>query len=192
MTFPLTLTGDFIFKMTDEELERFSRQNKTYKFEKTSEGSLVVNEPTFSITSRQNNQIAYQLTKWNEATTLGECFDSNAGFYLPDKSLLSPDAAWINGKRYAALSESDRKGFFRICPDFIVELKSETDSRREQKSKMQLWMKNGCRLGWLIDTKSETVYIYTEGNIRIHRGFNNPVSGEPVLPGFELVLSKLR
>jgi Uma2 family endonuclease len=192
MNFPLTLKGNLIQKMTDEELDLFSRENKPYKFEKNPDGSLVVSEPTHSLTSQQNNEILYQLTKWNKETRLGRCFDSNAGFYLPDKSLKSPDAGWISNARYESMSASDREGFFNLCPDFIVELKSNSDAIKTLKLKMELWMRNGCRLGWLIDPDTRTVFVYEGGKQNVHQGFENPISGDPVVPGFKLILSELR
>jgi Uma2 family endonuclease len=192
MTFPLTLRGDFIQKMTDEDLARFSRENKPYKFEKEPDRTLMVQEPALFHTGEQNNEIIYQLIRWNKEYKLGRCVDCNTGFYLKDGSLRSPDAAWISNERFESLSDSDQKGFPHTCPDFIVELRSDSDSLKTLKSKMKMWIKNGCLLAWLIDTKSETVYIYTSEAESIHSTFDRVLSGEPVLPKFEFILSELK
>jgi Uma2 family endonuclease len=90
------------------------------------------------------------------------------------------------------LSPAELDGFPHLCPDFIVELRSKGDAIKELKAKMNEWMENGCRLGWLIDADEEVVYVYHNQTEAIHKGFDTPLSAEPVLPGFTLVLSELR
>jgi Uma2 family endonuclease len=103
----------------------------------------------------------------------------------------NPDAAWISNEQYAKLSEKEiKKSFAYLCPDFIVELKSHSDTIEEQKMKMKEWMENGCRMGWLVDVDEEIIYIYEENKpVRMRQGFDQILSGEPVLLGFEFVWS---
>lgn len=192
MTLPIKLRGEFIQRMSEADFEQLSRANKPYKFEKDSDGSLIVEEPTHFQTGMFNSKIIYQLEKWNEESGLGVCTDSSTGFYLSDGSLRTPDAAWTSKERLEALSKLDLKSFPHLCPDFIVELKSDTDSLKVLKAKMKMWIQNGCRLGWLIDVDAETVYIYTPKEELIHNTFDKNISGNPVLPNFELILSRLR
>lgn len=192
MTFPLILRGDLIQKMTDEDLARFSRDNRPYKIEKESDGSLLVNEPAGYLSGRINTEILRQLANWNFEYKLGEVADSNSGFTLPSKAIKSPDAAWTSNEKIGAVPEFDRSLFIRVCPDFIIELKSGFDSTKNLKRKMKMWMENGCRLGWLIDPEKEIVYIYHADTESAHHGFDLSISGEPVLRKFELVLKHLR
>lgn len=192
MNFPLILQGDFILRMTDEDLERFSRDNKLYKIEREADGSLMVKEPAGRLTSRINSEINRQLANWNFEHKLGEVADSSGGFTLPNHSIKSPDAAWTSNERIQRLSESDLVLFTKVCPDFVIELKSKTDSIKNLKLKMKMWVENGCRLGWLINPERETVHIFSPSGESVQAGFDHALSGEPVLPKFTLVLAHLR
>jgi Uma2 family endonuclease len=192
MIFPLTLRGTLIQKMSDKDLERFSRENKPYKIEKESDGALLVREPAGYLSSRINSEINRQLANWNFEFKLGEVADSSGGFTLPNHAIKSPDASWKSNERIQATDKEDLTVFIKICPDFVIELKSKTDSVKNLKLKMKMWIENGARLGWLIDPDKETIYIFSNDKKSLHRGFDLPISGEPVLPKFELVLSNLR
>ena len=123
----------------------------------------------------------------------GLTFESSAGFYLPDTSMRSPDAAWISHERWNALTENQRKGFEYIEPDFVVELASPSDNLMALKAKMEKWRNNGVRLSWLIDPTTETVFIYRiDGTISKVESFDNVLNGEDVLVGFDFGLAILR
>lgn len=192
MNFPLILRGDLIQNMTDEEVENFSRDNKPYQIERESDGSLRVQEPAGWLTSAINSEINRQLANWNFEYKLGIVADSSGGFTLPNHSIKSPDAAWTSNERIHAVAENESSVFAKVCPDFVIELKSKTDSIKDLKLKMKMWIQNGCRLGWLIDPEKETVYVFSDMHRSIHSGFGQPLSGEPVLPKFNLILSHLR
>jgi Uma2 family endonuclease len=192
MTFPLTLRGRLIEKMTDEDLERFSRDNKPYKIEKDPDGTLTVQEPAGYLSSRINSEINRQLANWNFEHKLGEVADSSGGFTLPNHAIKNPDAAWTSNERIQALTKEDQTLFTRVCPDFIIELKSKTDSIKKLKLKMKMWMENGCRLGWLIDPDKERVYVFHEEEMFTHLGFDSSLSREPILPKLTLILANLR
>jgi len=107
--------------------------------------------------------------------------------------MLSPDASWVAQARWDALSAADRRGFARICPDFVAELLSPSDRLTDTMRKMELWLEAGARLGWLIVPASELVFIFEPGQpMRPVVGFDQLLSGEPVLPGFALELRRLR
>lgn len=190
----VTLRGSVLERMNDEEFFSFCQENANIKFERDSHGQIIIMSPTAILSGDRNSEINFQLRAWNKKKKLGRIVDSDTGFYLKNKAMRNPDAAWISNEQYARLSEKEiKKSFAYICPDFIVELKSYSDNIESLKSKMKEWMENDCRLGWLIDVESECVYIYESNKPeRIHQGFDQPLSGEPVLKGFELILSELR
>lgn len=193
MIFPTTIKGSYIERMTDEEFFRFCQDNRDVKFERTASGQIIVMSPTTFITGDRNHEILYQLRKWNKKFKQGRAVDSDTGFYLANGAMRNPDAAWVSNERLSKLPAHELDSFPHVCPDFIVELKSKSDSIKDLKAKMDEWLSNGCRLGWLIDADAEIVYVYQqESQIREHKDFNSPLSGEPVLTGFELILSELR
>jgi Uma2 family endonuclease len=192
MIFPGTLKGSYIERMSDEEFFHFCQENREFKFERTPDGQILLMSPTTFLTGDRNGEIISQLRIWNKKYKLGRTVDSDTGFYLPNKALRNPDAAWVSNERLSKISAEELNQFPHLCPDFIVELRSKGDSIAALKSKMKEWMDNGCRLGWLIDADEEVVYIYYEGKETTHKDFDKPLSGEPVLPKFELILSELR
>lgn len=192
MILPATLKGSYIERMTDEEFFYFCQDNKDFKFERTSEGQIILMSPTGFITGDRNRSIIKQISNWNDQYKLGRAVDSDTGFYLSNGAMRNPDSAWVSNERLKNISAAELEGFPHLCPDFIVELKSASDRIQDLKIKMNEWMDNGCRLGWLIDADEEMVYVYLNSQQTIHKGFDNPLSGEPVLPGFNLLLSELR
>jgi Uma2 family endonuclease len=192
MILPATLKGRYIERMTDEEFFYFCQDNKDFKFERTSDGQIVLMSPTTFVTGDRNGEIITQLRIWNKKHRLGRAVDSDTGFYLNNQAMRNPDAAWVSNERLKQIAEEELHRFPHLCPDFIVELRSKDDTIKELKAKMKEWMENGCLLGWLIDADEEVVYVYHNQTETIHKGFDTPLSGEPVLPGFTLVLSELR
>ena len=192
MIYPTTLKGSYIERMTDDEFFHFCQDNRDFKFERTAEGQILLMSPTTFLTGDRNGEIISQLRFWNKKYKLGRAVDSDTGFYLPNKALRNPDAAWVSNERLSQIPVEELNQFPHLCPDFIVELRSKGDSLPALKSKMKEWMENGCRLGWLIDADEEKVYVYVNGKEEIHDDFDTPISGEPVLPKFELILSELR
>ncbi|NEP84543.1 MAG: Uma2 family endonuclease [Okeania sp. SIO3B3] len=189
----LTIDVSALGELTDDKLFDLCTQNRDVRFERTCRGELIVMSPAGLETSHQNLEIASVLRNWNKASKLGKVFGPDAGFTLRNKAMLSPDAAWVTQARWEALPKSEQKRFGRISPDFVVELRSPSDRLPQLKAKMDEWMENGCRLGWLIDPHNEKVYIYrADGSMSVVESFDETVSGENVLPGFELVLSELR
>lgn len=180
--------------LTDDELFALCVSNKMLRIERTKEGEIMLLHPTGSESGYRNSDINYFLAHWNRQTRLGLVFDSSAGFRLPSGAVRSPDAAFILRERWENLPSDSRKKFAPICPDFIIELRSEHDEVSDlQKKIREEWMGNGCRLAWLIDPFEEVVYVYhQDGTISEIRGFDNTVSGEDILPDFVLELKELR
>jgi Uma2 family endonuclease len=179
------------FKVSHEQFKELAIVNRDLKLERTATGELIVMPPTGSDTGNRNLDIEGQLWLWNRETKLGKAFNSSTGFHLPNGSDRSPDASWVKLERWEALTPEEREGFAPICPDFVVELRSQSDSMQTLREKMQEYMNNGASLGCLIDRKNRKVEIYKQGqNVEI---LDNPatLSGEDVLPGFVLDLTEV-
>jgi Uma2 family endonuclease len=179
-------------KLTDEEFFAFCQENRHLRMEKTSKGEILIMAPTGGETGRTNFNIVTKLGIWNEQAQLGEAFDSSTGFTLPNGATRSPDAAWVIQARWDALSAEDKKKFPPLCPDFVIELLSESDPLKQTQDKMQEWLDNGCRLGWLLDPARKQAFVYRPGQApEALSGFDQQLSGEDVLPGFVLDLGQL-
>jgi len=190
---PMMLDVRSIGGFTDDDLFALCATNKTLRIERTAQGEIMLLHPTGGESGRQNTDIITDLNLWVRRTKSGIAFESSTGFRLPNTAVRSPDAAFVAKERWEALSLTDRKKFIPLCPDFVIELLSESDSLSQTQEKMLEWMENGCRLAWLIDPFEEVVYIYRQdGSTSEVRGFDNTVSGEDVLPDFVLELKGLR
>ncbi|MEH2211092.1 Uma2 family endonuclease [Nostoc sp.] len=188
-TFPSTLK--LKIDLSDEQFFQMCQKNRDYRFERTASGELLIMPPTGSDTGNRNFDMVVELGIWNKQTKLGKGFDSSTGFTLPNGAERSPDASWVKIERWNALTPEQQEKFAPICPDFVVELRSRTDSLKELQDKMQEYIENGTQLGWLIDRKNKRVEIYRPGkDVEI---LDNPasLSGENVLPGFVLDLQQI-
>ncbi|MEH1971334.1 Uma2 family endonuclease [Nostoc sp.] len=177
--------------LTDDQFFEMCQKNRDYRFERTASGELLIMPPTGSDTGRRNVKLTTQLDIWNSESNLGEVFDSSTGFTLPNGAERSPDASWVKIERWNALTPEQQEKFAPICPDFVVELRSRTDSLKELQDKMQEYIENGAQLGWLIDRKNKRVEIYRPGkDVEV---LDNPasLSGENILPGFVLDLQQI-
>jgi Uma2 family endonuclease len=188
---PLTIDLPAIESMTVEQFYEFCLANRDLRIERSVSGEVMIMSPVFSDTGNRNFKIALQLGNWAEQDGTGETFDSSAGFTLLNGATRSPDASWIKLERWNALTEEQKASFAPICPDFVIELRSSSDTLKELQNKMQEYIDNGASLGLLIDRKNRKVYIYRpDRELEI---LDNPetVSGEPELPGFVLRMAKI-
>jgi Uma2 family endonuclease len=179
--------------LTDDELFRICSANKELRIERDELGQLIIMSPAGSFSSNKNFILNSIFGAWVEAhSNLGVGFDSSGGFILPDRSMRSPDAAWIKKDRWEALTLESQEKFAPICPDFIIELRSKSDKLSQLKDKMEKWISNGCSLAWLIDPIEQKSYIYKPNEpVTEIIGFHNTLYGDRVLPGFELPLTRL-
>ena len=187
----ITLNLNSIIKLPSEQFYQLCEENPDLKLERNANGELIVMPPTGGETGKRNLTAGAQLWTWNEQTELGEAFDSSTGFTLPNKADRSPDASWVEKSRWSALTPEQREKFIPLCPDFVIELISPSDRLKKTQEKMQEYMENGCRLGWLINRKKREVEIYRPGqDVEV---LQSPLtlSGENVLPGFVLNLQKI-
>ncbi len=154
-TLSIELPSKLVLQVTQEQFEVLAAANRDIKLERTSEGELIVNPPTGGESGRRNLSISTQLGNWFEAQEeLGEAFDSSTGFILPNGANRSSDASWLSRERWESLTPQQRKSFVPLCPDFVVELRSESDSLPKLQAKMREYIDNGAKLGWLIDPKN--------------------------------------
>jgi Uma2 family endonuclease len=171
--------------LTDAELEALCRENDNVQIERTREGVIHMNPPAGGFTSNGNVEIIRQLGNWLATHERGRVFDSNAGFYLPDGSMLSPDTAYVLPEALEGIKDTEFAGFPRLCPDFVIELLSATDSLARTQQKMQRWMENGAKLGWLIDPYTRKVHVYQPGKELVTIS-GASVSGSGPVEGFTL------
>ena len=178
-------------KISHEQFLDLALANRDLQLERNATGELIIMPPTGSYTGKINFDIAGQLWFWNRQNKLGEAFDSSTGFHLPNGSDRSPDAAWIKQEKWDTLSLEQKESFAPICPDFVLELRSQTDSLEKLQSKMREYIENGASLGWLIDQKNQRVEIYRPGKDVEILEHPTSLSGEDILPGFILDLTEL-
>lgn len=180
-----------ISKLSDRQFYDFCRTNPDLRIERNANGEIVVMPPAFADTGNRNGRVFGQLYIWSEANATGEAFDSSSGFTLPNGATRSPDAAWILGDRWNALSPEQKASFAPIVPDFVVELHSSSDTLASLKEKMEEYIVNGVRLGLLIDRKHRQVHIYRPN--REPKILDNPesVSCEPEMTTFALKMAKI-
>ena len=191
-TIPLHSPLELTLELTDEQFFQLCTDNRDLRFERTATGELIIMPPVSSDTGRRNADLSFQLQSWSRQNKhLGIAFDSSTGFKLADGTDISPDGAWIRRDRWDALTAEEKKKFAPICPDFVVELRSSTDSLEKLRAKMKVYVKNGARLGWLLDRKNRKVEISRQGSDVEILDSPATLSGEDVLPGFVLDLSDI-
>ena len=177
--------------MTDDQFFDFCQLNRHFRIERNQIGDLFIMSPTDSETGQRNFNLIGELGIWTKQDGTGVGFGSSGGFTLPNGAVRSPDAAWIKRTKWEIIPAEKRKKFAPICPEFIVELRSENDNLSTLKEKMQEYIDNGTQLAWLIDRKQRKVFIYRP-NCGVEE-LNNPqtLTGEDILPGFVLDLSEI-
>ncbi|MBE9079850.1 Uma2 family endonuclease [Romeria aff. gracilis LEGE 07310] len=188
---PLTVNFPAIAPMTHAQFYEFCQANQDLRIERTAVGEVIIMPPTFSDTGNRNLKVAQQLANWADQDGTGETFDSSTGFTLPNGAVRSPDASWIKRERWDALTNEEQASFAPICPDFVIELRSASDALATLQAKLQEYINNGAGLGFLIDRKNRTVYLYRPGQSPEVLEHPEAVSGEPELPGFVLQLAKI-
>ncbi|MEH1764887.1 Uma2 family endonuclease [Nostoc sp.] len=177
-------------ELTDEQFFQLCQNNRDLRLERTAEGELIIMPPTGWGIGNRNSKLTQRLGNWTDADGTGLAFDSSTSFKLPNGANRSPDASWVSQERLEALNP-DPDRFLPIAPDFAVELRSALDRSKTVQQKMQEYIENGVRLGWLIDRQNQKVQIYRPGkNVEVLRSPTS-LSGEDVLPGFVLDLTQI-
>jgi len=180
-----------VIDLSDEQFYQLCRANHELRFERTAEGEILIMPPTGSRTGQRNFMLTTLFGIWVQQDGTGVGFDSSTAFKFPNGATRSPDASWIRRERWEALTPQEKEKFSPICPDFVIELRSSTDSLAELQAKMHEYIANGVRLGWLLDPLTQTAYIYRPGaEVEIIEQARE-ISGEPELPGFTLNLQEI-
>jgi Uma2 family endonuclease len=187
----LTVNFKSVIEMTDEQFFELCQNNRDLRFERNANGDLIIMPPTGGETGNRNGRVNQQLFNWTDVDGTGIAFDSSTCFKLPNGADRSPDASWIKLERWDALSDEEKQKFPPICPDFVIELLSPSDSLKTTQEKMKEYIDNGVRLGILINRKSRQVEIYRPGQEVEVLDSPATVSGEDVLKGFVLNLGMI-
>ena len=190
-SFPLLVHFQPVLELTDDQFFDLCQLNRELRIERTAQGELLIMPPAGWETSEHNAEISMQLRQWAKRDGTGTTTDSSGGFILPNTAIRSPDAAWIRYDRLASLTAEQRTKFLPLSPDFAIELRSPTDSLKTLQDKMLEYLENGVQLGWLIDPVRRCVYVYRPES-PVER-LDNPdsISGDPLLPGFQLDLREI-
>lgn len=176
--------------MTDAEFFRFCRDNADLRIERDKHKNIIIMPPTGFETGRRNAELTTDLNLWNRTRRRGRVGDSSTGYSFPDGSVRSPDASWISHERLDKTTPDDREKFVHAVPEFVVEIRSNSDSPRLLREKMEEYMANGVLLAWYIDRVQQFVEIYrANGEVEKLPGLDRKLSGEDVLPGFEFDLT---
>ncbi len=181
-----------VLQLTDDQFYELCRLNRELRIERTAQGGLSIMPPAGGDSSALNAEIAIQLGVWAKRDGTGRTFDSSGGFVLPNGAVRSPDASWVSHARLASLTAEQRARFLPLCPDFVVELRSPTDSLAVLQDKMREYMDSGARLGWLIDPPGDQVFVYRPDSPVERLQRPDRVSADPLLPGFRLQMDELR
>jgi Uma2 family endonuclease len=188
---PIVLYLPDSIEMDSDRFFDFCQSNRDLRLERTATGEIIIMPPTGGETGRRNFNLAAEVGIWTKQDGTGIGFDSSTGFTLPNGAVRYPDVAWIKKERWEAIDPEKRQKFPPICPDFVIELKSATDSLKILQEKMQEYIENGVLLGFLLDSERKQVYVYRQ-NAEVQR-LDNPetLSGESVLKGFTLDLKQI-
>ncbi len=191
-TLSIELPRTITLYVTQEQFTALTAANPNLRLERTAQGELIVNPPTGWETGERNSNLSGELYLWwRNSGEPGKIFDSSTGFILPNGATRSPDASWVSRERWEALTTEQKGILANICPDFVVELRSSSDSLKSLQAKMKEYLDNGAKLGWLIDPQKKRVEIYRpELSVEV---LENPaeLSGEAVLTGFLLNLRRV-
>ncbi|MES2461293.1 MAG: Uma2 family endonuclease [Armatimonadota bacterium] len=172
-------------RMTSDEFWDFCQDNPTLQVERNAEGDIILMAPSDGWTESRNIALAVQLYKWDESlVNPGIVFGSSAGFTMPNGAERSPDLSWVARDHWNSVAPELRRRFPHISPDFVVEVMSPSDRLKDARTKMDEYLANGVRLGWLIDRKNRTVYVYRPGEAITELVSPSTLSGSPELPGF--------
>jgi Uma2 family endonuclease len=186
-----TLNLDAAIELTDEQFYKLCRNNPDLKFERNAQGELIIMPPTGGETGRRNTNLIIDVGNWNRQTQLGQAFDSSTCFKLSNGADRSPDVSWIRQDRWDALTLEQKEKFPPICPDFVIELMSPSDTLKTVQAKMQEYIDNGLKLGWLLNRKDEQAEIYRPQQDVETLQSPTSLSGEATLPGFVIDLGSI-
>lgn len=190
---PIRIRPEMLQGMSEEEFFTFCQDNPQLRLERDADGEIIFMSPSGSSASNLIVEIVFELNLWNRTSKYGKVHESSGGFTLSDGSVRAADVAIVSHHRLSGITQAEYARFAPVAPEFVVEVASPSDNLTEQRAKMKLWLQNGVELGWLIDPKTESLWVYTSATKLPQKveGFQQSLSAEPTLPGFSLDLSLL-
>ena len=188
---PIVLNFEPVLQLDDNQFFEFCQINQAVRIERAATGEVLVMPPAGGETGNRNLTISMALGLWAKRDKSGVAFDSSTGFNLPNGAMRSPDAAWVLRNRLTSLTPEQKRKFLPLCPDFVIELQSPSDTLEGLQGKLQEYIDNGAQLGWLIEPDTHSVYIYRPGQEPEHLQSPGYVNGDPVLPDFVLDLTDI-
>lgn len=177
--------------LSEDDFFHLCQANSELRFERTAKGEILIMPPEGGESGHGNAVLITAVQNWARIDSTGAAFGSSAGFRLPNGATRAPDAAWVLRRRLAELTAEQKRKFLPLCPDFVIELRSPTDRPRDLQAKMDEYIANGARLGWLIDPDARTVLVYRPGQPVVRLDNPTAISGDPELPGFVLDLGEI-
>ena len=188
---PISLTLEPLVHLSDEAFLDLCQANPVLRLERSATGEVEVMSPSGTRSGDRDLELGFQVKQWNKATGLGRVFGSSAGFRLPNSAIRSPDVSWVENSRWEALTLDQQEGFAPLCPDFVVEIASPSDTREALQAKLREYISEGARLGWLVDPFAREVEIYRPGREVERVKSRLKLLGEGVLPGLEVDFSEV-
>ena len=188
---PISLTLEPLVHLSDEAFLDLCQANPVLRLERSATGEVEVMSPSGMWSGQRSGELLVQVSLWNKQTRQGFTFDASSGFRLPNSAIRSPDVAWVEKSRVEALSREQREKFAPLCPDFVVEIASPSDTREALQAKLREYISEGARLGWLVDPFAREVEIYRPGIAVEVLKQPATLSGEDVLPGLVVGLSEV-
>lgn len=106
----------------------------------------------------------------------------------PD-TLLIPDLAFVRTDRVPP--ENEQTGLAKVVPDLAIEVLSPDNTAQEMDEKIQIYLRAGVRLVWIVNPKRRSVTVYAaDGTVRsVLPG--GVLDGGDVLPGFALPVDRI-
>ena len=188
---PFVIRFEPVIEMTSELFEQFCALNDDMRIELTAEGTIEIMPPLKGDAGAKEADLVIDLGNWARANGEGRVFGPNGTFTLPNGAVRMPDASWVRNARYDALTDEEKNDYTPLCPDFVIELRSRSDRLSVLQAKMDEYMANGARLGWLLDPLQRQAHIYRPG--AQPEILDNPetLSADPELSGFTLELTRI-
>ncbi len=178
-------------ELSDDAFFDFCTSNQEYRIERTAEGRIVIMPGTGGGTGSRNAELCYQLRGWTKIQRTGVSFDSSTMFLLPNSAMRSPDAAWVSNAKLAHVAPQQKEKFLPLCPEFVAELTSPSDRITQVRAKMEEWIANGVRLGWIIEPEKRRIHIYrADGSVEILDNLRT-LRGEGPVDGFVLDFAEI-
>jgi Uma2 family endonuclease len=186
-----TLEISSYFIVSQEQFKLLATANQYLRLERSPNGELIIMPPTGGTTGKRNAKLITYFVNWNDQMQLGEVFDSSTAFRLPNGSNRSPDVAWVSRDQWQSLTLEQQDSFPPLCPDFVVELRSKSDSLKSLQDKMEEYLENGLLLSWLIDIQNQTVEVYRSQESREVLQKPSVLTGDSILSNFSVNLDFL-